>query len=144
MGSLLLVACGSAVGVGGSGRDSLATVTVKHTSPASVRPVTIAVFREEGFSVISEGANSLGFEKQGGRSAEVAWKTVGNSNPVMIRPTVSWSQVGADQIRLMCDVEVAQESTVYGETVRHPMLAGKSAYSGLLREIKRRAEAGNR
>lgn len=144
MGCLLLAACGAAVGVGGPGHDSLAKVTVHRATPASIRSVTIAVFREQGFSVMSQAANSIRFEKEGGRSAEIAWKTVGNSNPVMIRPTVSWSPTGTDQLCLMCDVEVAQESTVYGETTRQPMLMGKSAYSGLLEEIKRRVEKGGR
>ncbi|MCH7224831.1 hypothetical protein [Haloferula sp. A504] len=138
---LLLAGCGGAVGVGGPGSDSLAKVTVKQASPASIRPATVAVFREQGFSVRSETSSSVTFEKVGGRQAEIAWKTVGNPNPVIIRPTVSWSPMGADQVRLMCDVEIAQESTVYGETVRQPMLAGKSSYSGLLKEIKRRVES---
>ncbi len=141
-GALLLAACGSAVGVGGPGGDALAKVTVKQATPESVRRATVSVFREEGFSLLSEGSRSMTFEKQGGRSAEIAWKTVGNSNPVMIRPTVAWSHLGADEVCLTCDVEVAQESTVYGETVREPMVVGKSAYHGMLKEVKRRVEAG--
>lgn len=136
----LLVSCGSSVGVGGSG--SLASVTVENSSVARVRAATLGVFTEEGFDKRSETPAAIEFEKDGGRSAEIAWKTVGNSNPVMIRPTVRWSDAGAGTLLLRCEVEVAQQSTVYGETLREPAWVGKGAYQNLLKEVKRRAEAG--
>ena len=138
--AMLFSGCRSMMGVGNG--NSLAVVTVKKSSMEKVRAATLEVFREDGFAKASETAASMSFAKQGGRSAEIAWKTVGNSNPIIIRPTVRWSQAGGGEIRVSCNVEVTQASTVYGETVREPVLAGKGAYRSLLKEVKRRAEAG--
>lgn len=137
--SLLSVGCRSMMGVGNG--SSLASVTVRNASIEDVRASTYQVFREDGFDKFSEAPGSMSFAKRGGRSSEIAWKTVGNSNPVMIRPTVRWRQVGDEEIRLSCSVEVTQASTAFGETVREPMLAGKSAYRGMLNDVRRRAEA---
>jgi hypothetical protein len=82
------------------------------------------------------------FQKRGGRSAEIAWTTIDNPNPVMIRPTVRWRSTGSSEYTVTCQVEVAQQSTVDGEIVREPMMMGKSAYNGMLREVKQRVEGG--
>ncbi|MBC8126865.1 MAG: hypothetical protein H8M99_06945 [Gloeobacteraceae cyanobacterium ES-bin-144] len=138
--ALLLSACGSSVGVGDNGVDNLASTRVKASSQELLSSAVMGVFQGEGFAVLSRTSQSITFTKQGGRSADVMWKTLGNSNPVMIRPTVSWRPSGAGEYWLGCQVEVAQESTVFGETVRQPMMVGKSAYNDLLRQVKRRVE----
>ncbi|WP_193214985.1 hypothetical protein [Luteolibacter marinus] len=139
--SLLLAACGASVGVGG-GVDNLATVEVKTNSMPAVARAVEEVFRAEGFSVISRSEQSLSFTKRGGRSADIAWKTVGNDNPVMIRPTVRWRNDGPGRVWVGCQVEVAQQSDAFGETVREPLAVGKSAYHGLLKQVKQRVERG--
>jgi hypothetical protein len=120
--------------------DNLASTSVKTHSPADVRPAVLDVFREQGFNVLSEGSQSVTFSKPGGRSADLAWSTTANQNPVMIRPTVRWRAAGSGEMLVTCQVEVAQQSTVYGETVRQPYLMGKSAYNGMLKDVKRRVE----
>lgn len=101
-----------------------------------------AVFQEQGFAVMSRNSNSITFTKPGGRTADVTWSTLGNPNPVMIRPTVSWQSAGSGQMLVACQVQVAQQSTTFGETVRQPALIGKFAYDGMLRDAKRRVEGG--
>jgi hypothetical protein len=140
---LVLSACGAAVGVGGGGgADNLASTRVKTDSSSAVREAVLDVFRNEGFNVLSQASQSVTFSKRGGRSAEIAWTTTGNPNPVMIRPTVRWGSGGTGSMHVTCQVEVAQISTAYGETVRQPLLVGKSAYNGMLRDVKRRVEKG--
>lgn len=140
--TLLLSACGSAVGVGSNSVDNLASTRVKTSSNTEVQRAVEAVFRDEGFAVTSRGSGSMSFSKAGGRSADITWKTIGNDNPVMIEPTVSWRPDGPGMMWIGCQVDVVQESNTFGDTVRKPVLMGKSAYHGMLRKVKSRVEAG--
>lgn len=45
-------------------------------------------------------------------------------------------------ISVTCQVEITQQSTVFGEDVRQPVLMGKAAYNSMLRDVKRRVERG--
>jgi len=137
-----LTGCGSSVGVGNNGVNNLASTRIKTTSSSAVRQATEIVFRNEGFDVISNSGNSISFSKVGGRSADIAWKTIGNDNPVLIQPTVTWHLDGSSKTWVGCSVEVVQRSTAFGNTVRQPVLAGKAAYSGLLSKVKQRVEKG--
>jgi hypothetical protein len=122
--------------------DNLASTTVRTDSSEAIRQAVLAVFKEQDFAIHSQGPETITFSKRGGRTAEMAWTTVGNPNPVMIRPTVRWRRTGSAEFTVTCRVEVAQESTVRGETVREPMMMGRSAYGSMLRDVKRRVERG--
>ena len=143
IGALVLSACGAAVGVGDGAAGSMTSVSVNTSSTKAVRQAVIEVFGEQGFKVRNEATQSITFTKAGGPSADLAWGTLGNSNPVMIRPTVTWRSSGAQTVWVGCQVEVAQQSTVFGETVRQPLAVGKAAYRSMLGQVKKRAE-GNR
>lgn len=139
---LVLSGCGAAVGVGGGGVDNLATTRIRTDSSDSIRRAVITVFKADEFSVHSQGADSITFIKRGGRSADIAWTTVNNPNPVMIRPTVRWRKTGDSLFTVTCRVEIVQQSTVRGEIVREPMVMGTSAYNGMLRQVRRKVESG--
>ena len=128
------------MGVGNERTDSLASTRVKTNSPAAVQKAVLAVFQEQGFNLLSQTSRSATFSKPGGRSADATWSTIGNPNPVMIRPTVAWRASGDAEMLVTCQVEVAQQSTVFGETVRQPTWLGSSAYNALLKDVKRRVE----
>ena len=130
------------MGVGNEKSDSLASTLVKTNSPAAVQKAVLAVFQEQGFIVLSQTSRAVTFSKPGGRSADAAWSTIGNPNPVMIRPTVAWRESGGTEMFVTCQVEVAQQSTVFGETARQPTWLGSSAYNALLKDVKRRVEKG--
>jgi hypothetical protein len=142
LGGLVLAGCGAAVGVGGGGVDNLASTRIRTDSPEAIRRAVLAVFKAEEFTVLSEGPDTITFSKRGGRSAEIAWTTISNPNPVMIRPTVRWRRTGSGEFTVTCRVEVVQQSTVSGEIVRQPILMGSSAYSRMLREVRRQVEGG--
>lgn len=144
IGCLVLSGCGAAVGVGGGGVDSLASTKMRTDSPDAIRLAVRSVFEADEFSLLSQGPDSITFTKRGGRSAEIAWTTIGNPNPVMIRPTVRWRKSGGSEFTVTCRVEVAQLSTVSGEIVREPMVVGSSAYGRMLRDAKRKVEASRR
>jgi hypothetical protein len=139
---LLITGCGAAVGGGGPGVDNLASTRIRTDSSEAIRRTVLVVFEAQGFSVHSEGPESITFNKLGGRTAEIAWTTIGNPNPVMIRPTVRWRRTGNAEFTVTCRVEVVQQSTVRGEIIREPMLMGKSTYSRMLRDVRRQVEGG--
>jgi hypothetical protein len=135
-------ACGAAVGVGSGGVDNLASTRVKTNSSSAVNKAVLAVFQAQGFNVLTQSSQSITFSKPGGRSADLAWSTINNPNPVMIRPTVRWQGAGTAEMSVTCQVEITQQSTAFGEDVRQPFLMGKAAYDGMLRDVKRRVEKG--
>lgn len=139
---LVLSGCGAAVGVGSGAVDNMATTRIRTDSPDAIRQAVRAVFEADEFSVVSQGPDSITFIKRGGRSADIAWTTVGNPNPVMIRPTVRWRKTGTSEFNVTCRVEIVQQSTVRGEIVREPTMMGASAYNRMLRQVKRQVESG--
>ena len=141
-GCLVLSGCGAAVGVGGGGVDNLASTRIRTDSSEAIRQAVLVVFKADEFVVHSQGPETITFSKRGGRSADIAWTTIGNPNPVMIRPTIRWRRTGNSEFTVTCRVEVVQQSTVRGEIVRQPMMMGKSAYSRMLRDVRRRVEGG--
>ncbi len=142
LGCLLLTGCGAAVGVGSGGMDKLASTRIRTDSSDAIRRAVLEVFKADEFSVHSQGLETITFSKRGGRSAELAWTTISNPNPVMIRPTVRWRKTGSSEFTVTCRVEIVQESTVRGEIVREPVMMGASAYRRMLRDVRRRVETG--
>ena len=140
--AVLLTACGASVGVGSNGVDHLASTRIRTTSSTAVNQAVSKVFQNDGFAIISRTDRSITFSKVGGRSADIAWKTIGNDNPVLIQPTVTWRPEGAGMTWLGCSVNVVQQSDAFGNTVRKPIFAGKAAYNGLLDKVKRQVESG--
>lgn len=140
--ALLVAGCGPAVGVGGRGANDLASTRIRTTSTGAVRSAVLEVFKEEGFTVVSRSSQSITFTIPGGRRAEIMWSTINNPNPVMIRATVTWRPDGPGWVWVGCQVQVTQENTAFGETVRQPRLVGMSAYNELLRRVRRRVEQG--
>ncbi len=140
--ALVVAGCGPAVGVGGRGANDLASTRIRTNSLTSVRSAVLEVFKEEGFTVVSRSAQSATFTIPGGRRAEIMWTTINNPNPVMIRATVTWRPDGAGWVWVGCQVQVTQQNTAFGETVRQPRLVGMSAYNDLLRRVRRRVEEG--
>lgn len=138
----MLSGCGSAVGVGSGAMDNLATTRIRTDSSDAIRQSVLTVFKADEFSVHSQGTETITFIKRGGRSAEIAWTTVGNPNPVMIRPTVRWRRTGNSEFTVTCRVEIVQQSTVRGEIIREPMMMGTSAYNRMLRQVRRQVESG--
>ena len=120
--------------------DNIASTKVKTSSSSTVNKAVLNVFQGQGFKVISRSSQSITFIKAGGRSTDIAWTTINNPNPVMIRPTVAWRSSGSAEMVLTCQVDVVQKDTSFGETVRQPVLMGKAAYGGMLKDVKRQVE----
>lgn len=130
----------STVGLGPSGAGQYAGTTINSANLPLIRQTTVAVFAEKGFQL--DGSAEYGtirFVKTGSRSAQAAWGSNFNSNPVMIRPEVQISSLGP-KTQLICNVYLTQQSEVFGEDVKKPHLAGKAGYSSILNTIRSRVE----
>lgn len=139
----LLVSCGSTVGLGSETSGNYASTQIKSSNLSLIRSTTTAVFRENGFDSSGGTSSALFFRKTGSRSAQIAWGSNLNDNPVMIEPEVKISPRGAETL-LVCNVFMVQQSTVYGENVKQPHLVGKSGYERLLSDIRKRVEAAEK
>lgn len=130
----------STVGLGPSGAGEYSGTTIKSSNMALIRKTTVAVFAEKGFRL--DGSAEYGtirFAKTGSRSAQIAWGSNMNSNPVMVRPEVQITALGP-KTQLICNVYMTQQSEVFGEDVKQPHLAGKAGYSSMLSTIRSRVE----
>jgi hypothetical protein len=136
---LLLASCASTVGVGDSA-GSFVSTSVENSSHRKVHAAVKSVFREEGFSLLSEEPNEFHFRKWGGRSTEIiygSWYTEG----VAIEPEVIIFDQGAGNYTVHCDVYMREHNGSELLDANWRLLsAGKSAYRGLMKKIKKRAE----
>ncbi|MFC7339040.1 hypothetical protein ACFQY0_17735 [Haloferula chungangensis] len=131
----------STVGLGPSGAGEYSGTTINSSNLALIRQTTVAVFAEKGFRLDgSADYGTIRFVKEGTRSAQIAWGSNMNDNPVMVRPEVQINSLGP-KTQLICNVYMTQESTVYGENVKQPHLTGKAGYSSILSTIRKRVEA---
>lgn len=140
--ALLVAGCEPSMGVSGGRSNDLASTRIRTSSASSVRSAVLSVFKEEGFTVVSESKQSITFTIQGGRRADIMWTTINSPNPVMIQPTVTWRSSGPGEMLVECRAEVTQKNTAFGSATRQPMLAGKTAYNNLLRRVRQRVEQG--
>lgn len=137
---LLASSCASVVGVGG-GKNSFVSTTVQNSTRGSVDEAVKSVFREEGFTLISQRSNEFHFRKWGGRSAEIiygSWLTEG----VAIEPEVVIDARGAGTFGVNCDVYMREHN---GKELLDAnwrlRSSGKRAYNGMMKKIRKRAEA---
>jgi hypothetical protein len=133
--------CGSAMGVGPARKGEYSSVLIRSSDEPAVRQAVNAVFTEAGFIPDGTTSRSMSFRKRGNRSAEVAWSTLANPNPVWIRPTVTLFRTN-DGFRLTCDAYVTQARTTFGEEVRQPLVAGRTGYQRMLNDVRKRVEKG--
>ena len=136
---LLLVGCGTTAGVGPTS-GSFASTTIKNTNRTAVDQAVTNVFTGDGFQLISKTSDGFTFRKQGGKSTQIVygdWFTDG----VAVSPKVSVTPAGPATYKVGCNVTMMEEN-VFGELEEkwNPVLIGKSAYNGLLRQVRDRAQ----
>ena len=137
--SLLLTGCGTTAGVGPTS-SNFASTTIKNTSRAAVDQAVIEVFTGDGFQLISKNSDGFTFRKWGGKSTQIVY---GDwfSDGVAVTPTVTVAPAGSGTFKVGCNVTMMEED-VFGELEEkwNPVLIGKSAYNGLLRQVRDRAQ----
>ncbi|MFC4992012.1 hypothetical protein [Rubritalea tangerina] len=140
LGALTLgTSCSSTVGIGNSSNAFVST-EINNSSRSKVNSAIKSVFQEEGFALISQGANDYRFQKWGGTSTEViygSWFTDG----VAIEPEVEIVTLGNNNYVVLCDVYMREHSGSSLDANWRLMGSGKIAYNGLMKKIKKRAEA---
>ena len=140
--SLLLTSCGTTAGVGPTSGNFAAT-TIKNTNRAAVDRAVVDVFTGDGFRLVSRTSDSFTFQKWGGKSTQIVY---GDwfSDGVVVSPEVNVASIGSGAYRVGCNVTMMEED-VFGELEQKwkPVLIGKSAYKGLLRQVRDRAQGAS-
>jgi hypothetical protein len=132
--AVTLVGCQSAKQ---PGSYSHAYVTVKGRSDAEIRQVTKGVFAEEGYSLVAEGAEYMGFQRPGSRRDALKWGGwLGEG--VVIR-----AKVLADASHLLQLDMFAVRDAGDGifESESRMVLLNKKPYRQLMNEVSKRLQA---
>jgi hypothetical protein len=133
-----LVGCQSAKQ---SGSYSHASLTVKGRSDAEVRQVTKAVFAEEGYALVAEEAEYMGFQRPGSRRDALKWGGWYGEG-VVIRAKLKMTKLADDSRLLQLDmfaVRDAGEGTFESES--RMVLLNKQPYHQLMNKIGKRLKS---
>jgi len=137
--SVMLSSCASSVGLG-RGNSSFVSVEINNSSRAKVNAAVISVFREEGFSLVSQGPYGIHFRKLGGGSAKLiygSWLSEG----VSAEPEIIIADLGGGNYGVYCDVYMREHSGSELLDANWKVVAsGKRAYQKLMKRIKERSE----
>lgn len=137
--AVMLSSCASSVGLG-HGSSSFVSVKINNSSREKVDAAVMSVFREEGFSLVSQGPYDTHFRKLGGGSAKLiygSWFSEG----VSAEPEVIIVDLGGGNYRVHCDVYMREHSGSEMLDANWKLLAsGKVAYQKLMAKIKKRSE----
>jgi len=130
--------CRGTVGIG-STSNAFASTQINNSSRSSVESAIRSVFREDGFSLVSQSGNTLQFQKWGGRSTEVVYGTW-FTDGVAIEPEVEIVVLGDGNYAVLCDVYMREHGSSLMKANYRLLASGKLAYNGMLKKVKKRAE----
>ena len=137
--SIMLSSCASSVGLGG-GSSSFASTTINNSTRSTVDAAILSVFREEGFTLVSQGPYDTHFRKMGGDSAKLmygSWFSEG----VSAEPEVIVVDRGNGNFAVHCDVYMREHSGSELLDANWKLRGnGKIAYNRLMGRIKKVAE----
>lgn len=130
--------CRSTVGIGSSS-NAFASTQINNSSRGSVESAIRSVFREDGFSLISQSGNTFYFQKWGGRSTEVVYGTW-FTDGVAVEPEVEIVTLGNGNYAVLCDVYMREHDSSLMKANHRLVASGKLAYNGMMKKVKKRAE----
>ena len=124
-----------------SGTYSHASLTVKGQSDAKVRQVTRAVFAEEGYALVAEEAEYMGFQRPGSRRDALKWGGWYGEG-VVIRAKVKMTKLADDSRLLQLDMFAVRDAGegIFESESRMIML-NKQPYRQLMNKIDKRLRA---
>jgi hypothetical protein len=134
----LSTSCRGTVGIGSSS-NAFASTEIHNSSRSSVDSAIRSVFREDGFSLVSQSGNTYQFQKWGGRSTEIVygtWFTEG----VAVEPEVEIVVLGNGSYAVLCDVYMREHGSSLMKANHRLVASGKIAYNGMMKKVKKRAE----
>lgn len=135
----MISSCASSVGLG-RGKTSFVQTTVNNSTRSTVEAAVKSVFKQEGFSLISQGPYDLHFSKMGGESARLiygSWFSEG----VTAEPEVIIIDRGNGTFSVHCDVYMREHSGSELLDANWKLRgSGKLAYQRLMGRIKKTAE----
>ena len=133
-----LVGCQSAKQPGSS---SDAVVTVKGRTDKQIREVAKSVFAEDGYSLASEQALALEFQRPGSWRDTVKWGGW-TGDAVVIRAKLKISKLADDSRLLQLDMFAVRDAGARTyESENHMIMVSKKPYRRLLAEIGKRLQS---
>jgi hypothetical protein len=138
LGAAHLVGCQSAKQ---PGSNSHASLTVKGRSDAEIRQVTKTVFAEEGYALVSEREEFMGFQRPGTRRDALKWGGWAGEG-VVIRAKVKMTKLADDSHLLQLDmfaVRDAGDGTFESES--RMVLLNEKPYRQLMNKVSKRLPA---
>ena len=123
------------------GSYSHAAVTVKGRSDAEIRQVTKEVFAEDGYSLASEGADFMEFQRPGSQRDALKWGGWYGEG-VVVRAKMRMTTLADDSRVLQLDmfaVRDAGDGTFESES--RMIMLNKKPYRHLLNEVSKRLQA---
>ncbi|MFT5882288.1 MAG: hypothetical protein ACI9FG_000789 [Crocinitomicaceae bacterium] len=134
----LSTSCRGTVGIG-STSNAFASTQINNSSRSIVESAIRSVFREDGFSLVSQSGNTFQFQKWGGRSTEVVYGTW-FTDGVAVEPEVEMVVLGDGNYAVLCDVYMREHGSSLNNANHRLLASGKLAYNGMMRKVKKRAE----
>ena len=141
--ALLALCAASLVGCQSSkqpGSSSHASVTVKGHSDAEIRQVTKAVFAEDQYSLRSEGADYMEFQRPGSRRDALKWGGW-TGEGVVIRAKVRMTKLADNSCLLQLDMFAVRDAGdgLY-ESESRMIMMNKGPYRHLLDQVAKRLQ----
>ena len=130
--------CRGTVGIGSSS-NAFASTEIHHSSRSKVDSAIRSVFREDGFSLVSQTGNTYQFQKWGGRSTEIVYGTW-FTDGVAVEPEVELVELGNGAYAVLCDVYMREHGSSLMKANHRLVASGKIAYNGMMKKVKKRAE----
>ena len=142
--TLLAVCAASLVGCRSAnqpGSSSHASVTIKGHSDAEIRQATKAVFAADAYSLRSESADFMEFQRPGSRRDAVKWGGW-TGEGVMIRAKVRMTNLADNSCLLQLDMFAVRDAGdgLY-ESESRMMMMNKQPYRRLLDEVAKRLKS---
>jgi hypothetical protein len=132
-----LVGCQSANQAGGYSHGA---VTVKGRSDAEIRQVTKAVFAENGYALLSEGAAFIEFQRPGTRRDALKWGGWYGEG-VMVRAKVRITNLAEDSRVLQLDMYAVRDAgDGLFESESRMIMLNKQPYHRLMEEVGKRLQ----
>ena len=123
------------------GSSSHASLTVKGRSDAEIRQVTKAVFAENEYTLVAEGAEFMEFQRPGSRRDALKWGGWYGEG-VMIRAKMKLTKLGDDAQLLQLDMFAVRDAgDGLFESESRMIMVNRSPYRHLLNEVGKRLKA---
>jgi len=121
------------------GSMSHASVQIEDKSPAEIRPVIEAVFKEEGYALTANPTGMWVFDRPGSRRDALKWGGFATGEGVVMRIKVKVTRLNDSTLLLTADSYAVQDAgDSFFETESRNVTLNHRPFQKMLDEVKRR------